>query len=72
MRPDPRKRLLQAPFNLDTEAIAWVDRNYDALTHEQRIRQLFTLLSRGDDAAELDRLRRFAPGGVTRAPTFAG
>jgi beta-N-acetylhexosaminidase len=55
-----------APFHLDAAGEAWVDSAFAALTERQKLTQLFTLLSRGTDAEELDRLARFQPGGVTR------
>lgn len=58
--------LTQAPFNLDAEALAWVQQRFAALSPDDKLRQLFTLLSRGPDAAEIARIRAFRPGGITR------
>lgn len=58
--------LNQAPFNLDAEALAWVQQRFAALSPDDKLRQLFTLLSRGLDAAEIARIRAFRPGGITR------
>jgi len=58
--------LAKAPFNLDAEALAWVRERFAALTSDDKLRQLFTLLSRGMDAAEIARIRAFRPGGITR------
>lgn len=58
--------LTQAPFNLDAEALAWVQQRFAALSPDDKLRQLFTLLSRGLDAAEIARIRAFRPGGITR------
>jgi beta-N-acetylhexosaminidase len=54
------------PFHLDTAGEAWVESAFAALTERQKLSQLFTLLSRGTDEDELERLARFQPGGVTR------
>jgi len=54
------------PFSLDAEALAWVEQSFARLTPDEKIRQLFTLLSRGNDPAELDRQQKFKPGGITR------
>jgi len=58
--------LAKAPFNLDAEALAWVRQRFAALTPDDKLRQLFTLLSRGMDAADIERIREFRPGGITR------
>ncbi|MDF2981152.1 MAG: beta-hexosaminidase, partial [Devosia sp.] len=58
--------LAKAPFNLDAEALAWVRQRFAALTPDDKLRQLFTLLSRGMDAADIERIRAFRPGGITR------
>src|SRR5689334_20579255 len=36
-----------APFNLDARAIAWVETTYRTLNLQDRVGQLFNLLSRG-------------------------
>ena len=54
------------PFNLDTEALAWVDATFAALSPEDRIRQLFVLRSVGNDPEVLAREQAFRAGGVTR------
>ncbi|MCP3470882.1 glycoside hydrolase family 3 protein [Bradyrhizobium sp. CCGUVB1N3] len=58
--------LSRAPFGLDARAIAWVETTYRALTLQDRVAQLFNLLSRATDPDELDRLARLRPGGITR------
>ena len=58
--------LAKAPFNLDAEAIAWVEQRFAALSPDDKLRQLFTLLSRGMDGADIARIRTFRPGGITR------
>lgn len=58
--------LSRAPFNLDAPAIAWVEATYRALSLQDKVGQLFNLLSRGTDPDELARLERLRPGGITR------
>lgn len=56
----------KAPFNLDAAALGWVRASFDKLSPDEKLAQLFNLRSAGSDPAELERLRRFRPGGVTR------
>lgn len=58
--------LAKAPFNLDAQALAWVRERFAALTPDDKLRQLFNLLSRGLDAGDIERIRAFRPGGITR------
>ncbi|MBR0829920.1 glycoside hydrolase family 3 protein [Bradyrhizobium manausense] len=58
--------LARAPFNLDAPTIAWVETTYRALSLQDKVGQLFNLLSRGTDPDELARLERLRPGGITR------
>ena len=58
--------LARFPFNLDSTALAWVRSNFEKLTPDEKISQLFTLLSRGNDPEELANQQRFKPGGITR------
>lgn len=58
-----------APFHLDDEGIAWVERHLRTLSTEDKVRQLFNLACHGDDEATIDRLASLRVGGVTR---FAG
>jgi len=58
--------LSAAPFNLDDEAIAWVQSTRDGLTPRDKLAQLFVLLARGSTEEALEQLRSFRPGGVTR------
>jgi beta-N-acetylhexosaminidase len=60
--------LSKPPFNLDADAIAWVKAAFDRLTVEDKIRQLFTIRLAGYDAAEIERVQKFRPGGITRIP----
>jgi len=52
------------PFSLDDDAITWVRSTWEAMSHSERIGQLFILLSGGDE--DIARLRRLAPAGITR------
>jgi beta-N-acetylhexosaminidase len=56
--------LAAAPFHLDDEAFVWVRRMFDALTPDERLRQLFVLRGGLDDMAHRA-LVDFAPGGIT-------
>lgn len=58
--------LAKAPFNLDAQALAWVRERFAALTPDEKLRQLFNLLSRGQNPDEVARIRAFRPGGITR------
>ena len=58
--------LSKAPFNLDPAAMAWVSEAFDRLGPDEKLRQLFNLLSAGDDPQDIARLQAFRPGGVTR------
>ena len=58
--------LRAAPFNLDDEAVAWVESTLEGLTPEERIGQLFVLISRGEPNEALAQLERLQPGGITR------
>ncbi|RYE87792.1 MAG: glycoside hydrolase family 3 protein [Hyphomicrobiales bacterium] len=58
--------LTRFPFNLDAEALAWVEQSFSRLTPDEKVRQLFNLLSRGDDPVEIEQAQRFKPGGITR------
>ena len=58
--------LRAAPFNLDDEAVAWVETTLAALSPRDKVGQLFIQLSRGFDPEELPRLARLKPAGITR------
>ena len=61
--------LSKPPFNLDREAIAWVETQFRTLSPEHKVAQLFNLRSQGMDETELARLRRFRPGGHSGGST---
>src|SRR4051794_26917988 len=58
--------LALAPFHLDARATAWVETTYRALSLQDKVAQLFILLSRGTEPDEFERLERLRPGGITR------
>jgi beta-N-acetylhexosaminidase len=58
--------LAKAPFHLDGPALAWVQEAFDGLSRDDKLRQLFTLLSMGDDAESIAMQQAFRPGGITR------
>lgn len=58
--------LSAAPFNLDDEAIAWVNTTRDSYTPRDKLAQLFVLLARGTPAEVAEEVRSFKPGGITR------
>ncbi|ODT74690.1 MAG: glycoside hydrolase family 3 [Pelagibacterium sp. SCN 64-44] len=58
--------LSAAPFHLDEAAIAWVHETREALSPRDKLAQLFVLISRGGSEGELEALRAFKPGGITR------
>ncbi len=55
-----------APFHLDDAAIAWVTATLGAMTPAQKVGQLFVHISMGKDPAEMARLARLHPAGITR------
>ena len=54
------------PFSLDAPATSWVRQTLEALSPDDRLRQLFNLLSVGDDPEAIARVQAFRPGGITR------
>lgn len=60
------KKLLSAePFSLDAEQISWVEDTLASMSTEDRLRQLFCLITYTDDAESLRRLaEQVRPGGV--------
>jgi beta-N-acetylhexosaminidase len=61
--------LRAAPFHLDADALAWVLRCKASLKGERRLAQLFNVMLRPDDAAQLATLRRLEPGAITQFTT---
>lgn len=61
--------LLGAPFHLDDAGVAWIEATLATMTDDEKVGQLFTLLSyTGDDAALTDLVRRVKPGGIMFRP----
>ncbi len=58
--------LRRNPFNLDSDAISWVEMCFNSLTQDEKIRQLFTLQCPGNDVEMINRIKDFRPGGITR------
>jgi len=58
--------LSAAPFNLDDEAIAWVNTTRDGFSPRDKLSQLFVLLARGTPEEVAEEVRSFKPGGITR------
>lgn len=66
MSPDSERILSSPPFDLDAEAIAWVDRQLESLSLTEKIHQLFVLLMMDDRPETVALMRDFKPGGVSR------
>ncbi len=61
--------LTQKPFSLDAHAVAWVERTLAGLSKRQKIGQLFCLIARVGDEAEIDSiLSVMEPGGIMFRP----
>ena len=58
--------LTKAPFNLDSEAIAWVKATLAGLSPDDKLRQLFNLRIAGDNPNDVAAIKAFRPGGITR------
>jgi beta-N-acetylhexosaminidase len=58
--------LARAPFLLDAQALAWVERTRSGLSTAQKVKQIFNLACHGDDAHNIDHLASLQVGGVTR------
>lgn len=64
-----KKQLTMAPFCLDERQLAWVEDTLVSMSTEDRLRQLFCLITYSDDAEELRRLaEQVRPGGVMSRP----
>ena len=67
-----KQQLAADPFRLNAEQIAWVEDTLASLSTEDRLRQLFCLITYSDDAEELRRLaEQVRPGGVMSRPVPA-
>ena len=68
-----KKQLTSAPFCLDEGQLAWVEDTLASMSTEDRLRQLFCLITYSDDAEELRRLaEQVRPGGVMSRPVPSG
>jgi len=58
-----------APFLLDEEGVGWVEAMLASMTDDEKVGQLFTLISyTADDAALTDLVHRVKPGGIMFRP----
>ncbi|MDF1775800.1 MAG: glycoside hydrolase family 3 N-terminal domain-containing protein [Rhizobiaceae bacterium] len=62
----PHDFLEAAPFNLAPADRDWVLSTFGRLTRQEKVAQLFVLISIGNDPAELERLAKLQPAGITR------
>jgi beta-N-acetylhexosaminidase len=60
------KSLRKAPFNLTAEDVAWVEKTRNAMSTEDKLRQLFVHISIGDDLTAISALAKMNPGGLHR------
>ena len=58
--------LSKKPFNLSKDDIAWVKKTRDAMSTDDKIRQLFIHITMGDDLSNIKRLSDMKPGGLHR------
>ena len=58
--------LKRPPFSLPINALAWVQTKLNSMNEEDRLRQLFILISRGTDQADMEAIKAFRPAGATR------
>ena len=58
--------LQEPPFNLDHEALAWVEETFASLSESEKIAQLFNPRSAETTTTEAARFAQMQPGGVTR------
>jgi beta-N-acetylhexosaminidase len=61
-----RHSLKLPPFSLADAAIDWVQERLNALTFDQKLRQLFNVALHGEEAADVARIAAMQVGGVTR------
>lgn len=54
------------PFNLDSAACAWIESSLEGMSEAQKLSQLFDILLRGNDPAEIAAVRKLGVGAVTR------
>lgn len=54
------------PFSLSDTDLNWVATKLSGMDEEDRLRQLFILISRGTDEADIEAIKAFRPAGATR------
>lgn len=58
--------LAKPPYNLDSQRIGWVKDALSRLSDDDRLSQLFNLVLFGNDPDEVERIKNFRPGSITR------
>ncbi|MDM9620360.1 glycoside hydrolase family 3 N-terminal domain-containing protein [Rhizobium sp. S96] len=58
--------LANPPYNLDGQRIGWVKDALSRLSDDDRLSQLFNLVLFGNDPGEIERIKNFRPGSITR------
>ncbi|WP_340006604.1 glycoside hydrolase family 3 N-terminal domain-containing protein [Paenibacillus sp. FSL K6-0276] len=60
--------LTKKPFNLNEQDITWVQDTLEGLTLEEKVGQLFCPVGMGDNAALIDMVKKYQPGGLMYRP----
>ncbi len=60
--------LTKKPFNLNEQDITWVQETLEGLTFEEKVGQLFCPVGMGDNAALIDMVKKYQPGGLMYRP----
>lgn len=60
--------LTKKPFNLSEQDITWVQETLEGLTLEEKVGQLFCPVGMGDNAALIDMVKKYQPGGLMYRP----
>tara|TARA_R110000751_G_scaffold234229_4_gene335612 strand:- start:2443 stop:4110 length:1668 start_codon:yes stop_codon:yes gene_type:complete len=60
------KILTRAPFNLGADEATWVKHQLGSMSQQEKIGQLFILMSAGEDPTTVERVARFKPAGLKR------
>ena len=63
---DTLDELKLAPFNLDAEGVAWVQKTRDSLSSEDKVHQLYRPMGIYDNPDNARRLAQLKPGGLFR------
>ena len=68
-RPFDITRLTGAPFHLDEAGVVWVEETLHGMRTEDKLRQLFCLVTYSDDQSALERIAGdIRPGGIMCRP----